>query len=101
MESDRHVIDDVGPVLCVVAQRFEIARPNARDEKVEVAAEIVDARNARAADEVFDRCSLTRWQGGEHALQRRPHGYQLAQQRRREAWRPRRPHITPAVSYTH
>ena len=74
VEADRHVIGDVDAVMRIVAQRFEVACPNALDEKAEVTAEIVDARNARAADEVFDRCSLTRPQVGEHALQCPPHG---------------------------
>ena len=95
MKSDRHLIGDVDAVVRIVAQRIDVARTNALDEKIEIAAKIVDAGNTRATDKIFDRRGLARRQVGEHALQHAPHGNQLLQQRGREARRPRRLHEAP------
>src|SRR5258707_5665552 len=89
------MVGDVDAVVRIVAQRREITRANALDEKIEVATEIIDTRKARAPDEVFDRCCLAGPQIREHALQPPAHGNQLLQQRPCEAWWTRWPHIAP------
>src|SRR5689334_14722444 len=95
MEADRHVIRHIDAVVRIITQRLDIARANALDEETEIATEIVDARDSRAAHEIFYGRNFTGPQIAEHALQHPTHRNELAQKRRREARRPRRTHKAP------
>ena len=95
MESHHHVIGDIDTVVRIAAQRIDVARADALDEEIEIAAEIVHSWDARTADKIFHRRGFARAQAGEQALQQPPHRDQLVQQCRREARRPVRPHVAP------
>ena len=60
MESHHHVIGNIDTVVRIAAQRVDIARADALDEEIEIAAEIVHPWNARSADKIFHRRGFAR-----------------------------------------